>query len=190
MTNRVVNLWVFSHLSLPFPSSLPFLAPTSSFPSSCPALCFSFYFLDPTFFPLSIQDILRISSTDLNHVCSGAEFRQPEALHTTLERGWLKKGVSLNQLPGTHMPVPPSSRPPVTPTTQASHYITKTIQLPLQHSRASQTTAQHTTPYSISSENSNNQVANPSPWCLSVSSFQQPGQAKALGLIPPGKDLQ
>lgn len=59
------------------------------------------------------------------------------------------------------MPVPPTSPPPGTPTTQASHYVTQTTQLPLQNSRASQTTAQHATPYRISSGNSANQAATP-----------------------------
>lgn len=138
MTNRAVNLWLFSHLVFPF---LPPLLSLASL----------FISWSPLSLPI-IQHILQISFPGLNHVCSRAEFRQPEALHITLERGWLKKGVSLNQLPGTHTPVPPSSPPPGTPTPQASHYITQTTQLPLQHSRASlsdNSTTHHPLQYSF-----------------------------------------
>lgn len=85
------------------------------------------------------------------------------------------------------MPVQPTSPPPGTPTTQASRYITKTTQLPLQNSRALQTTAQHTTPYRISSGNSTNQAATPPHDVPSFSSLQ--GQAVTLRLVPPGKDF-
>lgn len=110
MTNGVVNLWVSS--SLPLSQALP-QPPLSPPPPALPFLLWLaslFISWAPLFLPI-IQHILQISFPGLNHICSRAEFRQPEGLHITPERGWLKKGVSQTQPPGTHMPGPPSSPP-------------------------------------------------------------------------------
>lgn len=160
MTNEVVSCWGFSRFVPPHPRhhshSLPVSPSRSAFPH---LLSLLFFLLGPTFFFPLFNTVSK--SPFLAQILLVLELRQPEALHITLKRGWLKKGVSLNQLPGAHMPVPPTSllqehplpRPHTTsPKLHNSH-----------SSSAEPCRQQHNTPppYSISPGNSANQAATP-----------------------------